>query len=160
MLWTSDDPGWAKLRGTILANHEVISFKSCFPASNVTDDEDLLYRKQVYLEMRDFFDTRPDKLFIVMTPPPLNPANTNRENAKRARQFANWLKSSDYLEGHPNVACFDLFDVLAQPDNGSVNANMLRSDYREGDDSHPTVPGYQAAGEALARFFCETAAAY
>lgn len=159
-LWTSSDQGWTELRETILVEHEVISFKSCYPASNIGSASQLQQYKGWYLAMRDFFDTRQDRLFIVMSPPPLNPASTSSDKAKRARQFAAWLSSSEYLGGHPNVACFDLFDVLAQPDDGSTQANMLRADYRAGDNSHPTVPGYQAAGGALAMFFCEIAAAY
>jgi len=159
-LWTSDEAGWVDLRTTILANHEVISFKSCYPASNIPDESELEWRKTMYRNMRDFFDTRPDKLFIVMTMPPLNPAATNAGNASRARQFSNWLNSAEYLSGHPNVVCFDLFNVLAHPDDASAEANMLRADYRAGGDSHPTAPGYTAAGAALAEFFCDSAAAY
>lgn len=34
-LWTGADADWLALRTTILNNHEVIAFKSCFPASEI-----------------------------------------------------------------------------------------------------------------------------
>ena len=159
-LWTSDDPDWAALRTTILNNHEIIAFKSCYPASGIPDEDELEWRKTMYRNMRAFFDTRTDKLFVVMSTPPLNPDETNLGDASRARAFADWLKSSEYLAGHPNVVCFDLFDVLAEPDDGSADANMLRSAYRDGSDSHPNTAGYVAGGAAFAQFLCEAAEAY
>ena len=57
-----------------LLQHEVIAFKSCYPASNITSDKQLEERKDSYRRMRDTMDQHPDKLFIVMTQPPMNPA--------------------------------------------------------------------------------------
>jgi hypothetical protein len=158
-LWTSADAGWAYTRGRILENHQVIAFKPCYPASDVPDDETLADYKTWYLGMRGFFDARQDKLFVVMSPPPM--WDNSAESAKRARLFANWLRSAEYLAGHPNVVCFDLFNILAQPDDGSAHANRLRQAYYGGGgDSHPNTAGYEAAGAALAAFLCEAALAY
>jgi len=49
-------------------------FKSCFPASNIESDEELEQRKTWYLGMRDVMDAQPDKVFVVMSQPPLHPA--------------------------------------------------------------------------------------
>ena len=82
-----------------LLQHEVIAFKSCFPASNIATDAQLEERKAWYLKMRDTIDQHPDHIFILVTPPPLNPAETNPEDARRARTIAEWLKSEEYLQG-------------------------------------------------------------
>jgi hypothetical protein len=121
-----------------LMQHEVIAFKSCFPASDITSDSQLEDRKHLYREIRDTMGRYPERLFIVITQPPLNPAETRPDIAARARIFANWLKSDDFLKGHPNIVTLDLFDLLAEGDPDSPEFNMLRQDYREGADSHPT----------------------
>jgi hypothetical protein len=134
-----------------LLQHEVIVFKSCFPASNITSDEQLKQYKSYYLAMRDVMDQHPDKLFVVMSPPPLNPAETDAEAATRARVFADWLKSAEYLNGHANVVTFDFFDSLAESDPALPDHNMLRQAYRAGADSHPN----QVANETVAPLFVD-----
>ncbi len=161
MLWTSGEAGWSSTRNLILDNHEVIAFKSCFPASDIWDSTELQERKDYYLAMRDFFDTRLDRLFVVVSQPPLHPDETNTDNAGRARQFAEWLKSGVYLTGHPNVVCFDLFNELAQPDDGSATANRLRTAYQPGwVDSHPNTLGNETVAPVFADFMCDSAGAY
>ncbi len=148
VLWTTDNPA----RAAILANHDVIAFKSCFPASHIATDEELAQRQQWYLEMRDFFDQHPEKVFVVVSQPPLHRLATNLAEADRARAFANWLKSDAYLAGHPNLACIDLFDMLAAPDDGSDTRNMLRYEYElshYGTDSHPNTLANQTVGPLL-----------
>jgi hypothetical protein len=134
-----------------LLQHEVIVFKSCFPVNNINSDEQLEQYKQWYLQIRDHMDQHPDKLFVVVTPPPLNPAETNIAAAARARLFAAWLVSDEYLAGHTNVVGFDLFDQLAVADSGDPESNMLRPDYRRGRDSHPN----RVANESVAPVFVD-----
>ncbi|MFB0546152.1 MAG: hypothetical protein ACETWB_04520, partial [Anaerolineae bacterium] len=158
-LWTTDNGA----RRQIMANHEVIAFKSCFPASYIPDEETLNQYKSWYLEMRDYFDQHPEKLFVVMSPPPLNRFETDPTAAKNARLFANWLKSSEYLDGHPNIVCFDLFNELAQPDDGTSTANMLRYEYEldhSGCDSHPNTLANQTVGPVFAQFLIDAARNY
>ncbi len=143
-----------------LMQHEVIAFKSCFPTSDIADDAQLEQYKIWYLGMRDVMDQHPDRIFIVVTPPPLNPAATNAENAARARTFADWLTSDQFLGGHPNVFTFDLFDQLAEDDPLAADANMLRADYREGDDSHPNELANQTVGPFFADFIVESVQSY
>lgn len=162
-LWTSRETRYVNCRNRILQNHEVIAFKSCFPASAIEDAETLQQYKTWYLAMRDFFDSQPDRLFVVMSTPPLHRRDTNRTAAANARAFANWLSSGTYLNGHPNVRCFNLFDHLAKADDGSSTANMLRYEYEidhGGSDSHPNTLANQTVGPIFAEFLCEAAASY
>ena len=129
-----------------LLQHEVIVFKSCFPTSDITSNEQLERYKAYYLNMRAVMDQHRDRLFIVVTPPPLNPAETDPGAAARARAFANWLKSDEFLSGHPNVFTFDFFNYLAENNPASPDYSMLRTDYRQGTDSHPN----QLANEKVA----------
>ena len=143
-----------------LLQHEVIAFKSCFPASQITSDEQLAQYKAWYLAMRDVMDQHPDRVFIVMSPPPLNPAATDAAAAARARAFAQWLQSDEYLAGHPNVFAFDLFGHLAEDDPASPEVNMLRAAYREGEDSHPNPLANETVGPLLVNFIVDAASRY
>ncbi|MEP0814928.1 MAG: PKD domain-containing protein [bacterium] len=163
-LWTSQNADAVFSRNMILDNHEVIAFKSCFPAAGIESEAQLEQYKTWYLEMRDFFDTRRDKLFIVMGFPPLHRLSTDSAQAARARAFANWLSSGEYLgSAHPNLLCFNVFDQLAEPDGPSPTANMLRSEYEispTDGDSHPNTWANQNVGAALANFMCGWAEIY
>jgi hypothetical protein len=153
-LWTTPCPA----RAAILANHEVIAFKSCFPASHIPDMFEFRQRVNWYLDMRTVFDQYPDRLFVVMSQPPLHRLATDLTEADYARAFADWLKSPAYLGGHDNVVCFDLFDLLAHPDDGSPSRNMLRYEYERshtGDDSHPNELANQTVGPLLAGFLIQ-----
>jgi hypothetical protein len=101
--------------------------------------------------MRDEMGQHPEKVFIIVTPPPLNPAETNPEEATRARAFSVWLQSNEFLSGHPNIYTFDYYDYLADSDPSSEEYNMLQAQYRVGDDSHPN----QYANETIAPVFVE-----
>ena len=144
-----------------LLQHEVIVFKSCFPASNLTSEAQLQQYKDWYLGMRDVMDAHPDRAFVVMSPPPLHPAATTPEDAARARAFADWLTSPAYLDGHPNVFAFDFFDALAEADPASPEANMLRAAYRpDAVDSHPNQAANEAVGPLFADAVMQAARAY
>jgi hypothetical protein len=148
-LWTTPNSA----RVTILANHDVIAFKSCYPASNIETDAELELRKQWYLQMRNVFDQYPAHVFVVMSQPPRHRLATNTAEADRARDFANWLVSDAYLAGHPNVVAFDLFTQFANPDDGSATRNMLRWEYERSHydaDSHPNALANAAVGPLMA----------
>lgn len=129
-----------------LMQYEVIMFKSCFPANSIQSDQQLQDYKTWYVGMRDFMDQHPEKIFIAFTPPPLVRKETTVSEAQRARQFADWLTSGEFTNGHPNVFVFDLFGLLADDNPQSPTANTLRPDYSNGEDSHPT----KAANEVIA----------
>jgi len=135
-----------------LFQHEVIAFKSCFPVSNITSDEQLETYKTYYFNIRDVMDRHPDKIFIVVTQPPLNPAATDAEAAARARALAEWLGSPEYLSNHPNIFCFDFFNYLAEDDPASPDYNMLKAAYRDGTDSHPNVRANETIGPLFVDF--------
>ena len=162
-IWCSSEAEAVATRNNILDNHEVIAFKSCFPASDIWDAAELQQRKDWYLAMRNVFDAHPDHVFVVMSTPPLHRLATDSGNASRARDFANWLKSGTYLNGHPNVVCFDLFDALANADDSSATANMLRYAY-EGDhsdsDSHPNAAGNAAVAPLFAQALIDASEGY
>ena len=156
-LWTSTESDATTCRNTIMANHQVIAFKSCFPASDIPDTDTLNQYKTWYLEMLSVFDQHPDNLFVVMSTPPLHRLATTSTAADNARLFANWLKSQEYLGGHTNMVCFDLFDELACTDN------MLKYDYEgshDDDDSHPNDTANQTVGPIFANFLIDSALAF
>ena len=156
-LWASSEADAVDARSLILANHQVIAFKSCFPASNIPDAAALESYKAWYLAMRSVFDMYPGRLFVVMPPPPLHRLASTSAAAANARAFANWLESSEFLGGHSNVCCFDLFNRLAGADN------FLKYEYEgshSNEDSHPNLAANRAVGPALAAFLMDAAARY
>jgi hypothetical protein len=140
----------------------IILFKSCFPNSALeggpNDPPDpagwlsVGHAKYVYNEILQYFATRPDKLFIVITAPPLSDGSY----AANARAFNNWLLN-DWLDENDyalnNVAVFDFYNILTSPDahhryvNGQIehaatSRNTLA--YPSGDD-HPSEQGSRKA---------------
>ncbi|MBK8139497.1 MAG: hypothetical protein IPK52_27420 [Chloroflexi bacterium] len=130
-----------------MLQYDVIIFKSCFPTSDITDDDMFAAYQRYYRSIREVMDQYPDKLFVAWTTPPLVPNSTTPENAARARKWAEYLTSDEYLEGHPNVFVFDIFNLLADDDG------FLRAEYRVDEwDSHPNEPANQAVGPILVDF--------
>lgn len=130
-----------------MLQHDVIIFKSCFPTSDISDDDMFAAYQRYYLDIRDVIDQYPDKLFVAWTTPPLVPNSTTPENAARARSWAEYLTSAEYLDGHPNLVVFDIFNLLADEDG------FLRAEYRGDEwDSHPNESANQAVGPILVAF--------
>ncbi len=155
-LWTTTNSA----RDSIMSRHDVIAFKSCYPASGINSSTELAQYKSWYLDMRDYFDQHPEKLFIVMSPPPLHRLATNTDEADRARAFADWLGSDEFLAGHNNVAYFNFFNELASPDDGSSSRNMLRYNYERSHssgDSHPNALANQDVAPLFIDFMVEAA---
>ncbi|MFH2129125.1 MAG: hypothetical protein ABIK68_02025, partial [bacterium] len=101
--------------------NEIVVFKSCFPNSNLEgnlddppDPEGWLtvgHARWVYNQILDTFQTHPDKLFVVITAPPV----TDSSYGANARAFNNWLVSNWLEENNyplSNVAVFDFYNVL------------------------------------------------
>jgi hypothetical protein len=138
-----------------LMQYDVIAFKSCYPTSNIGSDDQLNQFKGYYLGARDRMDQYPDKLFIVVTQPPQVPGSTDADEARRARALADWLKSDEFLGGHPNVSTFDFFGHLAGADN------MLRPEYRYDDyDGHPNERANRAIGPLFVDFIDQSIRSY
>lgn len=83
--------------------------------------------KGLYRDLLSYFATQ-DKLFILLTPPPVT-SHPNQEfvagSASRARAINTWLVNH-WLDGYPynNVAVFDFFNVLTS-NAGNVDINDL-----------------------------------
>ncbi len=151
---TFNDPG---------GENQIVMFKSCFPnsalAGGPNDPPDpaegftVGHAKFVYNDLLDYFRTRPDKLFIVITAPPLQ----DPTYADNARAFNNWLVHDWLAENNypfPNVAVFDFYNVLTHPshhhwirdgriEHVSDGVNTLY--YDSNGDDHPNVAGSQKA---------------
>jgi len=140
--------------------HDVIIIKSCFTASDIGDDAKLETDKQYYRAISAVMGQHPEKLFILLTQPPRNPAETEAASARRARELAGWLVSDEFIQGHVNIKVFNLFDLLAESDQAAPDANTLKSIYRNGTDSHPNDAGSLAAGQQFAEFVIQAASAY
>ena len=123
--------------------NSVVMFKSCYPNSGLggspsdpptpiagnplkgddTLDPDVLTvgnAKGIYVDLLEYFKTRLDKLFVVITAPPL-PDGTYAANA---RAFNNWLVDG-WLRGYPhkNVFVFDYYNVLTSNGGGAYTAD-------------------------------------
>ncbi len=145
-----------------LMQYDVLAFKSCFPSANIESNQQLEEYKTYYRNIRAVMDKYPNKIFIVVTPPPNTPAETNSQNAARARAWANWLKSPEYLSGHPNVFTFDFFNLLAESNQSARDYNMLRAAYRLGDahDSHPNERANREIAPQFADFIAQAIKSY
>ena len=126
--------------------NEIIMFKSCFPnsafkgnpgdpvppiANNPLRGEDsgsdyhtVANAKGIYIDLLEYFRNHQDKLFIVITAPPLS----DPEYSSNARAFNQWLVN-DWLEGYPshNVFVFDFYNVLTT-NGGNPNVNDLNKE--------------------------------
>lgn len=123
--------GYSRLDTNPGGENEIIMFKSCFPNSNLQGNPDdavppissnplrgqdayseyhtIANAKGIYTDLLEYFRTRQDKLFIVITAPPLS----DPTNADNARDFNNWLVY-EWLKDYPysNVFVFDFYNVL------------------------------------------------
>jgi hypothetical protein len=115
-------------------DNEIVLFKSCYPnshlggspgdppttGSNPLSGEDSSSEhhtvgnaKGIYDDILEYFATRQDKLFVVITAPPLTGNETDPSHAANGRALNTWL-ARDWLDGYPhqNVAVFDFYNVL------------------------------------------------
>lgn len=142
--------------------NEIIMFKSCFPNSALQGDPNdpvppisenplrgqdsssqyhtVANAKGIYMDLLDYFKDRPDKLFIVITAPPLS----DPTYGNNARAFNNWLKN-EWLKNYTqnNVYVFDFYNILANENNVLA--------YPSGDD-HPNQHGNQLATKEFIPF--------
>ncbi len=154
----ADDPG---------GENEIVMFKSCFPnsalggspgdpvppiASNPlkgnSEPLTVANAKGIYIDLLEYFRTRQDKLFVVITAPPLQDGTY----AANARAFNNWLVD-DWLDGYPyqNVFVFDFYNVLTSNGGGPYVSDLGRETgnhhrWRDGAVQHKTDGG----GDTLA----------
>jgi hypothetical protein len=176
-------------------DNEIILFKSCYPNSYLggspndpptvgsnplrgegadSEHHTVGNAKGIYNDILQYFATRQDKLFVVITAPPLALNESDPAHGVNARAFNNWLVH-DWLDGYPyrNVAVFDFYNVLSSnggnpqiSDAGWPNGNHHRwwqgaeqhvqpvtynfaAYCSDSWDSHPTAAGLQKATQEL-----------
>ena len=147
---------WTRMTTDPGGPNEIVMFKSCFPNShlggsptdpptaganpmrgqaNDLDTGGSVYTvgnaKGIYTDILDYFATRQDTLFVVVTAPPLAIDDmyfsTDSAHAANARALNDWLVH-DWLDGYPhaNVAVLDFFNVLTSnggdPETNDVGA--------------------------------------
>jgi hypothetical protein len=122
---------YSRMSTDVGGENQIIMFKSCYPNSGLRgeindpvpaiDDNPLrgescgseyhtvANAKGIYIDLLEYFKTRPDKLFVVVTAPPLADATY----ADNARAFNDWLVN-EWLTGYDvgNVCVFDFYNVL------------------------------------------------
>ncbi|MBN2015780.1 SGNH/GDSL hydrolase family protein [Candidatus Dojkabacteria bacterium] len=164
---SSQNSEYTRLDNNPGGENEIIMFKSCFPNSalkgNITDtvpeignnplvgeSSDSVYHtlanaKGIYIDLLNYFKDKQDKLFIVVTAPPLSDSTY----ASNAMEFNRWL-ANDWLKDYEydNVKVFDLFTILAD------EKGILKYPSREGDD-HPSREGNLKATEEFIVFIDE-----
>jgi hypothetical protein len=123
--------------------HDIVMFKSCYPASQIDSDAKLEQYKKWYTSLLPTFRKHTDILFIAMSTPPLVRRDTKKENAARARKWSKWI-TTEYAKDLKNVQVFDLFNALAIRE-GQKNENTLVPQFAKDKwDSHPTPAGAKA----------------
>ena len=142
--------------------NQIIMFKSCFPNSSLAGRPNdppargggltVGNAKSIYNKLLTYFASRPDKLFIVITAPPLQDGS----HAANARAFNTWLVTK-WLAGYKgkNVAVFDFYNVLTGPNNhhrfskGAIEYVTNRGGntlyYPTNGDDHPSSAGNRKA---------------
>lgn len=133
-----DYGSWSRLAADPGGENEIILFKSCFPNSDLygspgdpplsepNEQMTVANAKAVYNDLLTYLSTRQDKLFVVITAPPMgqgayadDPYGTPAQRSANARAFNDWLVE-DWLSGYGqhNVAVFDYYNVLTS--NGTA----------------------------------------
>ncbi len=154
--------GYTRAFGDPGGENQIVMFKSCFPNSDLEGSPNdppnldgwlsVGHAKYVYNQILPYFASRPDKLFIVITAPPLS----SSARAANARAFNNWLLNDWLAENNytqHNVAVFDFYNILTGPNahhrysGGNIEHTTTGSNtlaYPSGDD-HPSAAGSRKA---------------
>ncbi len=180
---------YVRLARAPAGENAIIMFKSCFPNSNLDGNPSdpattgvnrlrgqdsgspymtVANAKGIYNDLLTYFKTRQDKLFIVITAPPLAKWETSSAQAANARGLNLWLAKS-WLKNYKfkNVAVFDFYNVLTSnggdPDHNDLGKTLgnhhrwwlnavqhVRTVKRNvsaypTDDSHPSIAGNRKA---------------
>ena len=139
----------------LVASHDVIVFKHCYPVSGIVADEGTPsvsspektlanYRLQ-YEALKARLHELPSKKFIVWTGPALTEASTTVEEARRAKEFSDWVKGT-WDEKGDNIFVWDFYSLETQ---GGL---YLRPEYADGSaDSHPNATFSRTVAPYIAR---------
>lgn len=156
---------YTRLEANPGGENEIVLFKSCFPNSNLEGSpqdppaEEGGYSvggaKFVYNQLLEYFGTRPDKLFVVITAPPVSDPSY-AENARAFNQWLveDWLNENEYP--YSNVAVFDFYNVLTgRTHHHRVVGGVVEHTFAAGrdttayptEDDHPSRAGNRKATE-------------
>lgn len=148
---------YSRIKNNSGGENTIIVFKSCFISSALKGNPEdpipsiennplkgqdssseyhtVANAKGIYLDLLEYFKTKQDKLFIVITVPP----SIDPTYAENTRAFNQWLVE-DWLKDYPykNVVVFDLYSILTN------NGTTLVYPSGIGDD-HPSQAGNQKA---------------
>jgi len=126
---------WPRLATAPGGENQIVMFKSCFPNSDLYGNPDdpplpepndqftVANAKAVYNKLLTYFATRQDKLFIVITAPPLMQSETAPERAANARAFNNWLLNH-WLAGTPTITSRSSTITTSSPPTAALAAWM------------------------------------
>ena len=162
LLWTGPDPTPC-MPEPDHGNHQVIAFKSCFPASAIPTRPRSTSTRTTTCSMRSFFDARTDHRSYVISQPPMHRLDFNdATEADNARALPPGWRAPRTLRP-PERGLLRPVRRARKPEQRPSNANMLRYDY-EGDhsnsDSHPNAAADLVVAPALTNFICQQASAY
>jgi len=126
----------------LAAAYDVIVWKHCFPVGNILPDtgnadvdspeKRLENYKLQYAKLKDKMRSFPETKFIVWTGAALVRSATSPEEAQRARQFFDWVKS-EWDEPGDNIFLWDFYQL--ETEGGAY----LKEEYAASPrDSHPS----------------------
>jgi hypothetical protein len=121
--------------------YDVIIWKHCYPVGSIlpdtgradvdSEEKRLENYKLQYAKLKEKMRSFPDKKFIVWTGAALTKNGTSPEEAQRARQFFDWVKS-EWDEPGDNIFLWDFYQLETE---GGV---YLKEEYATSPgDSHP-----------------------
>jgi len=134
--------------------YDVIVFKHCFPVSSVEAEtgfpditssyKSLENYKLQYNALKARLRQFPTKKFIVWTGAALTLQQNTQENAGRARQFFDWVKTT-WDEKGDNIFVWDFWSLETE---GGL---YLKPEYASGEDSHPNGTFASAVSPLIVR---------
>lgn len=159
---------WIKQRGNqqdkkelnldqLAADYDVISFKHCFPVGEIQKDtgkpdinskeKSLENYKLQYNALKKRMQEFPNKRFLVWTGAVLGEKNTTKEQAQRAKEWANWVRTEWNTPGD-NIFVFD-FEKLETEGGLYLKYSVAET------NSHPSSTFAKTAAEAFAKRLIE-----
>lgn len=158
---------WVKHKGykfepslkKLARNNDVIIWKHCFPGSAIEEDRDVPFiddqvkslaaYKLQYGALKDLMLQFPDTDFIVWTLAVVREGNIPEEQAMRAREFVDWVKS-EWDESGDNIHVWDFYGYETTSIDGQDQSLYLRPEYASS-DNHPN-PEFN---KRVAPYFCK-----
>jgi hypothetical protein len=121
--------------------YDVIVWKHCYPVGAIlpdtgkadvgSEEKRLENYKLQYLALRDKMRSYPDKQFVVWTGAAQVKGATSPEEARRTREFFDWVKS-EWDEPGDNIFLWDFYEL--ETEGGA----FMKQEYAKGEtDSHP-----------------------